>query len=281
MKNNIFEKGETPWNNEKILGNLSNFIDLYEDRPIKNNKGGMLFAQLFYFYNILINIKPELVIESGVFKGQSTWLIEKTLPECEIISIDTDLNQREYISKKALYTSKDFKFNDFSNIPTNSLVLFDDHVNHLERIMEANFFGIKDLVFEDNYPKFKGDFQSIKQFYENYNFNHHPGLLSLIKTNLLFNSIFLKKIFIKEYNAKKDLDKITKRIRDGYSEYDWFKNISKMIKCYYEFPPLIKSTNEKYIGKIKDPIFDILPSSVNKYSSQINEHNFLTYIKLI
>ena len=48
----------------------------------------------FYFYLILKNLKPELIIESGVYKGQSTWLIENTLPNSKIISIDIDLNKK-------------------------------------------------------------------------------------------------------------------------------------------------------------------------------------------
>ena len=75
-----------------------------------------------------------MVIESGVFKGQSTWLIEKTLPNCKILSIDIDLSKREYISKRAEYSNIDFKDQDFSNIPDDTLVFFDDHVNHLERL---------------------------------------------------------------------------------------------------------------------------------------------------
>ena len=39
-------------------------------------------------------------IESGVFKGQTSWLIEKVLPNSKILSIDPDLSNREYISKK-------------------------------------------------------------------------------------------------------------------------------------------------------------------------------------
>ena len=123
----------------------------------------MLFTHMFYFYLILKNLKPELIIESGVFKGQSTWLIENTLPNSDIISIDIDLKKREYISKKAEYRTIDFKFNEFKNIPTNSLVFFDDHVNHVDRIKQSNFFGIKNIVLEDNYSSYDGDFQTLKQ----------------------------------------------------------------------------------------------------------------------
>jgi len=151
MKKLIFEKSNPNWSDSDILSELDNFTVLYEKRPIKNNKGGMLFQQMFSFFFLLKKLKPQLIVESGVYKGQSTWLIENTLPNSEIISLDIDLNQREFISKKAIYSSKDFRFHDFSNIPENTLVFFDDHVNHIERIIESKFFNIKHIVLEDNY----------------------------------------------------------------------------------------------------------------------------------
>ena len=51
---------------------------------------------------------PKNVIESGIWKGQGTWLIENTLPNATIFSIDIDLSIREYISEKVRYFEKDF-----------------------------------------------------------------------------------------------------------------------------------------------------------------------------
>ena len=70
------------------------FEKLYEQRPIKNNIHGMRFQHMFATYFILKKLKPSFVIESGVFRGQSTWLIENTLPQANILSIDIDLSQR-------------------------------------------------------------------------------------------------------------------------------------------------------------------------------------------
>ena len=281
MKKFIFEKSKTDWSNNDILNELDNFINIYEKRPIKNNKGGMLFQQMFSFFFLLRKLKPQLIIESGVYKGQSTWLIENTLPNSEIISLDIDLTQREFISKKATYSSKDFRFHDFSNIPESTLVFFDDHVNHIERIIESKFFNIKHIVLEDNYSPGRGDFQTLKQLYNKHIFNHNPGILSLIKTNVFFNKIILKKIFNKNYNAKNDIDKISKRIRDGNNDKDWFENINKIIDCYYEFPPLAKYEDLIDVKFIKKPLFENIPEKFKTYLNLKKEYNFLTYIKLI
>ena len=235
MEKNTFEVGDFKLRESEILNELKEFIQLYERRPIKNNKGGMGFNNMFFFFLVLTKKKPSLVIESGVFKGQSTWLIENTLPKSDIISIDIDLSQREYISKKSRYSAIDFKFQDLSKIPDDTLVFFDDHVNHLERLIETKFFNIKNIIFEDNYSNNKGDFQTLKQIYKDYTFNHKPGFLSLMKTAFIFNKIILSKILKSKYLIKKDLDQISKRIRDGYNEQN-FEIIEKNLSLYYEFP---------------------------------------------
>tara|TARA_B100001741_G_scaffold306970_1_gene301176 strand:- start:1866 stop:2699 length:834 start_codon:yes stop_codon:yes gene_type:complete len=277
MEKKFFEKGDIKWDSDSILNELDNFISIYEKRPIKNNKGGMQFSSMFYFYFILKNKKPSFVIESGVYKGQSTWLIENTLPESEILSIDIDLNQREYFSKKANYSNLDFKFQDLSKIPNDTLVFFDDHVNHLERIIESNFFKIKNIVLEDNYSLENGDFQTIKQLYNNHTFKHNPGFLSLLKSSLIFNSLIIKKIFQGNFSIKKDLDQLTKRIRDGYEKIN-FNNIEKNISLYYEFPPLIND-NKNLLEK--KPLLDKHDyiSDTNNY--QFVNSNFFTYLELL
>ena len=277
MQSNILEKNIPSWV-DKSKDFLDDFISLYEKRPIKNNKGGMLFTHMFYFYLILKNLKPELVIENGVYKGQSTWLIENTLPNSKIISIDIDLNNREYISKKAEYRSLDFKFNEFNYLPNNTLVFFDDHVNHLERLKQSNFFGIKNIILEDNYKSYQGDFQTIKQISNNFNFNHKPGFLSLAKTYFKFTNIIIKKIFSPEYNSNIDLDHINQRIRDSFQNKETSNYINNLIETYYEFPPLI--TDNKNDEMIKRPIFNSIPKNMMEYSDQLYGYNFITYIKL-
>ena len=160
----IFKKNPPKWSRSEMVKEIKIFSSIYKERPIKNNIGGMMFPHMFAFYFILKKINPEFVIESGVYKGQSTWLIEKVLPNAKILSIDIKLHLREYISKKAEYSDLDFKFHDLTNInPDKTLAFFDDHQNCLERLKECKWFGIKHAIFEDNYPSYKGDFYSLKQ----------------------------------------------------------------------------------------------------------------------
>ena len=275
MKETTFKKNHPAWNYNEIVEEVKIFCDLYEERPIKNNVGGMRFNHAFALYFILKKIKPDLVIESGVFKGQSTWLIEKTLPNTKLICLDTDLSKRVYVSKKAYYSNLDFRYHDFSKIPENALVLFDDHVNHIERIKDANYFKIKNIILEDNYPSNSGDFQTIKQCYEKHNFKHTLSVLSILKTFFLFINILLKKILVNKYNAGYKLYLLHNRIRDHHSHNDEFNNLDKIIKTYYEFPPISNQEldSNKFTFIKKD-------EQLEKYQSELKYYNYLTYINL-
>lgn len=259
----IFSKNPPGWKKEEILEQLKKFKVIYEQRPIKDNIHGMRFQHMFATFFILKKINPSFVIESGIFRGQSTWLIENTLPNSKILSIDIDLSQRVYISQKAEYSNIDFKNHDFSNLPEDTLVFFDDHVNHYERLQQAKFFNIKKIIFEDNYTdEKKGDFYTINHAIKNSGFNHNYKKMSLLKTFLIFLNEFIKKLFLKKYFFK--LDKINSRIRDYSPNINDFKNIEKNLKSYYEFP------NLNNIAKLK----------LNLSKIELESYNHITYIEL-
>lgn len=267
------------WSNEDIQGYLDEFIKIYENRPIKNNKGGMQFSHMFYFFFILKKINPDFIIESGVYKGQSTWLIENTSPNSKILSIDIDLSQREYISEKATYSSKDLKFQSLKEISPNSLIFLDDHVNHLDRLIDVDLLNIKHIILEDNYPGKTGDFQTLKQIIDKKIFQHNPGILSLLNTNLKFFKIILSKILNKKYNSKEDIDLITKRIRDGHTNKIFIKNVLEKINNYYEFPPLSNLENINFKTIIKKPLIND-KDNLNKIKNFKDKFNFFTYVNL-
>lgn len=239
----IFKKNSPNWNNSEIIEEIKKFSEIYKTRPIKKNINGMRFQHMFATYFILKKIRPSLVIESGVFKGQSTWLIEKALPECQILSIDIDLSQREYISKRATYSNLDFKHQDFSNIPENTLAFFDDHVNHYERLQQSKFFNIKNIILEDNYNVDDGDFYTFKHAYANQGFNHKYSKLSLIKTFYIFTINLMKKLINEKFHFP--LEKITFRLRDQFPNFNHFKNLEKNINIYFEFPNILEHTNKQ------------------------------------
>ena len=169
------------------------------------------------------------------------------------------------------------KFQNFSNIPKNTLVFFDDHVNHFERIKEALYFNIKNIVLEDNYKKNskKCDFYTIKQAYEKSGFKHEVNFVSYLKTLFKFQNIILKKIFLKNYYADFELNEINNRIRDRKINDVDYLNLKKIIKDYYEFPSIIdlKIQSKKFLFKKK-------PKELNFIKNELDYYNYITYIKI-
>ena len=258
-----FQKNAPNWKKKELLIQLKNFSKIYKDRPIKNNKGGMRFEHMFATYFILKKINPPVVIESGVYKGQSTWLIEKTLPKSKIISIDIDLGQREYVSKKADYSKLDFQYQNFTRLPKNSLVFFDDHINHLDRIKQAKFFNIKNIILEDNYRPNKGDFYTISHALNNAGFVHKLNRLSLIKTLVIFFKQFFKKfIYINKIFLT---DELKYRMRDVKPNQNDKRNFLDIVDIYYEFPSVKK----------------MIKSNMNISLAELNSYNHITYLKLL
>jgi hypothetical protein len=154
--------GDSPWTVDGITNSLDDFMELYKNRPIINNRGGMGAPHCFATYFILKHFNKPFIVESGVWKGQSTWLIEKTCPNSELLCIDPNLHYVEYKSKKARYTTTDWEHLDIKNTEK-TLCFFDDHQNAFNRIKSAVKRGFKHLIFEDNYPVGQGDCVSLKQ----------------------------------------------------------------------------------------------------------------------
>ena len=212
---------------------------------------------------------PPLIVESGVLRGQGTWLIENICPNSEIICIDIYPHKKIYTSKKAKYYSKDFKYLDWSNIPENSLAFFDDHQNAVDRLIYAKWCGFKHLIFEDNFSTSmeRGDCYSLKRAFSNSGF-----------TNKYHEKIPFKEYFIKLFSSfKSETKKLSyslsaklaqKLFKNPYYYYDLnklkdvrpnnidSKLIDKNIEIYYEFPPLIKDINTKH--ETDNPIFSSL-----------------------
>ena len=288
--NKFFKKSKIE-NRYKILNYLDEFNKLYKNRPIKSNKGGMMFPQMFGLFYILKILKPKFVVESGIWKGQSTWLIEKVLHNAKVISIDVKLDKREYISKSknVTYTNKDFKSLNFKNFSKkNSLVFFDDHQNHFDRIVQCHFFGFKNILFDDNYPPNEGDCYSLKKIFSNTDMCR--------KLNFKWKLIIIKNIFTylfkKFFFNRKTLE--VNLYDYGFTDIKANRNMETVLKNiiheYFEFPPIFKkdditsiNTKLKKFYVQKQPLLNNNINNVEKYNLAYLERNqycWLAYVKL-
>lgn len=198
--------GNPPWTRLELKNSLEEFSNIYKERPIKDNQGGMKSVHLFYIWFLLKKLQPTYVIESGVLHGQGTWVIDQVLPKVHILCLDPrqPLSKIIYKSKNAEYIQKDFlqiRWN--SEIPKDTVLIFDDHQNAYLRVQHAIFCNFKYLIFEDNYAKIWGDCLSIKKILEeDYNPRLVNYLLTYINTYAEFPPIFYHNRFNK---GRKDI----------------------------------------------------------------------------
>ena len=216
--------GHIPWTGKPLD---AWFNDFKHNGAMFGNDGGMRLAHQFAVYTVLKTLQPKYVIESGVWRGATTRLIRKLLPEVHIISIDPLC-----VNKKSRYQEvvcgKDFK--DFKNMEerwrtmdkNNTLVIFDDHQSGFLRILQSVKFGFKYIMIEDNYPMGSGDNYSPKQVLSNVKTDEVPFLDNFGKVK--------KMISRKEHYANRDLFK-------------------RVVKTYVEFPPLNKKLTVDWLVK--------------------------------
>lgn len=146
------------WKSEEITELINEFSELYATRPIKDNSGGMKSPHMFPAWFVVKKLKPKVLIESGVWKGQGTWFFEKASPETKIISIDPVESHRVFTSPNVHYQTQDFLESDWSELPKDdTLVFFDDHQNCMPRIKRCHELGFKRIIVEDNYAVSQGD----------------------------------------------------------------------------------------------------------------------------
>jgi len=149
---------------------IDDFLEVFARRPVADNQGGVNSVGAFSLWYFLKRHQPQLVVESGVWKGQTTWLIEQALPSAQIICFDPNRKIREYESPNADYPRDDFASYRFPAFDANqALVFFDDHQDAVKRVVHARRKGFTHLVFDDNYAVGAGSHRSLAHAFAVYN----------------------------------------------------------------------------------------------------------------
>ncbi len=267
---------------------LKKFKNVYKQRPIKNNAGGMLSTHMFYVWVAAKQIQPKLIVDSGTYKGQSAWLLREACPKAKIISFDPCPKYREVTCEGVEYINCDFSEYNWSGITTESLVLFDDHQNAYNRLKECKWFGFENIIFEDNYPISQGDCYSLKKIIS----------CSGFRSEYLPKNKKIKNYFSKIFNF------VYKKITKYPSQMEQFKTIAvqpniqdklfldKNLDIYFEFPPIYKPpttrwgdtwnainypTSDPIIGEISE---EEIKSSNDFYKNECKSYTWICFAKI-
>lgn len=142
--------------NASSLSIVDDFFNVYSNRNLTENTHGSGFHNAFWLYYIARVLDPELVVESGVWKGHTSWLFTQACPQANQYGFDINLEHLEFHDLPAQIFEQDwgtFQFPEFN--PDRAVIFFDCHINHAQRILEAKSKGFKHLLFDDNPPVHK------------------------------------------------------------------------------------------------------------------------------
>ena len=134
---------------------IESYIDEFEDvfikSPIKEQGSGFGYNEGVFFYTILKIINPTVVIESGVMKGFTTYLIDTaTNQNCRIYCYDINLENNLFNSKKATYLNTDITKNVPSMHNEKVVALWDDHTSQIDRLKFSLMHNIEYNFFDDD-----------------------------------------------------------------------------------------------------------------------------------
>lgn len=130
---------------------VDQYCKVFAKTPIRDMNSGFGFNEGLFLFCIIKVIKPTLVIESGVMKGFTTYLINAaTDNDCVINCYDISFENIQYKSNKASYFQHDINQNppDLKNHKT--LAFWDDHTSQLDRLNFSIQNHIKYNIFDDD-----------------------------------------------------------------------------------------------------------------------------------
>jgi len=245
--NGSHQIGTSLWDRNEMISCLEEFLLVYSNKPIADNHGGQKAAQLFYSWYVAKKMKPDIIIESGVYKGQGTWAFENASPNSQLICLDPYLKNYEgYRSTKAQYFEVDFNKIDWSNLKDKSNVLcfFDDHQNAFDRIVQMKSYGFKAAMFEDNYPEGQGDCISLKKIFE----------------------------FPEKY-----------QLLPGFSASEY---LTSVLKTYQELPPIFSLDKTRWgtswnSHRTNAPLFENSIEKFQVFESEMDQYTWINYVELV
>ena len=132
---------------------IRSFTEALPHCPVTQDTGGGGFSAAVLLWTIARAIAPSLVVESGTFRGFTTWVLRQAAPQARQYAFDISFAERQRVEPGVIYHEQ-----DWMNLPldcpaqTPALIYFDDHVDQWRRIREAAARGFRYLVFDDSLP---------------------------------------------------------------------------------------------------------------------------------
>jgi hypothetical protein len=134
-------------------GLVRDFMALIGASPVRQKHGGNGFNGALQIYAAARALDPSVIIESGVFRGFTTWILRQACPQARIFCFDPVLDGLRYRDPNGVYRAGDWSGFNFSAVDlSGALALFDDHISQERRVREAAERRLRHLLFDDDTP---------------------------------------------------------------------------------------------------------------------------------
>ena len=149
--NSFLKSSKIKYDKHKIVEYISEFDYLFSKSPVKEHESGFGYNEGVFLFTILKIINPEIVIESGVMKGFTSYLIDAaTNNNCKIFCYDINFSNKIFNSSKAKYINSDISKNIPSMGHKKVVALWDDHTSQLDRLKFSQEHKIVYNFFDDD-----------------------------------------------------------------------------------------------------------------------------------
>lgn len=154
---------KAPYSRSFLAAELQSFTSAYAQRPIHDNLHGMNMFHAFSLWVTIRTLRPRVVVESGVFRGQGTYFIRRAAgADARVFSLDPRPSSIELYHDPSPRTTylRGEAFVDFAAIAwrqlvpsederASALLVLDDHMSALKRVLQAVEHGFRHLWYED------------------------------------------------------------------------------------------------------------------------------------
>lgn len=147
----FFDQCKLPCEPQKILRSVLQYRALFVKKEISNLNGGMGFNNGLILFCVLREISPKSIVESGVWRGYTTYLMDRaTNCRASIKCFDIDLSKVEYRGENIVHFERDVSEMPDGTLSDCDFALFDDHVSHYDRLLFSIENKIPYVVLDDD-----------------------------------------------------------------------------------------------------------------------------------
>lgn len=137
----------------EITETVAEFRKVFLRSPITRNFYGANFSSGLNLFCLARHLMPTKIVESGVYKGQSSYFLASACPRASVFAFDLSLAEVTHRTPGVIFYANDWMKTEIRCQPNNrDLCFFDDHQNQALRIIQAHERGFRHILFDDSWP---------------------------------------------------------------------------------------------------------------------------------